>query len=663
MKKGDELTGYAFISYSTKNESVAHQFAERFKNSGIECWMAPESIPGGMQYAEAITDAIRNCSCFVLLASADAQSSAPVRNEIEVAMAYGKIFIPILIENFELSDYLIYYLMRWQILRIYDIDGNTEEYDKAIQGITKHTGCTLCKSISSDGEIGEVVVENENKKKTADAYVTGALSVKDTATAVCDALEKESIRTILTDYSFTGGAELPQSSITAIRQTACMVLVAPEKVENDKKVKNELLYAAMLDKPVLLLCEKYAAGSLFEYTCDTLRVSAVYSGSVFQIDGNISVCTKHLAQRVRYISGVTVCVPCDDNASLFSTSTSEQQNSPCISAFTNTIPPRQQFDFAIPSSNQMSSYAVNNFACDGDTCLLTQSDTTTLLVDEDLTACIPVESVEIEPGTVINGQYIVLKKIGQGGMSVVFLVENKRTQDVFALKEIRRLSWDRNDTVVSQALLSEINIMKQLDHPAIPRIIDVFKDEQSFFILMDYVEGVSLDELIMKHGALHERFVTDVALQLCDILAYLHELRPPIIYRDMKPRNVILAADGRIKLIDFGIAKICNEADHRDTCILGTAGFASPEQYKGFTNARSDIYALGMTLFCLLTGKLPTEQAYKPIRLLRPEISKNLEHVIDKCLRPDPLERYGSCNEIADELTNDGAVFKKNIQD
>ena len=161
-----------------------------------------------------------------------------------------------------------------------------------------------------------------------------------------------------------------------------------------------------------------------------------------------------------------------------------------------------------------------------------------------------------EIGTVVDGKYEILKEIGHGGMSVVYLAMDKHLNKQWAVKEILRKGGS-NDEVVVNSLLAEANLMKRLDHPALPRIVDIIDNGLTIYIVMDYIEGVSLSKKMKEVGkAIPQEYVIDWGIQLCDVLGYLHSRQPPIIYRDMKPSNVMLKPDGNLMLIDFGTARV-----------------------------------------------------------------------------------------------------------
>lgn len=256
-----------------------------------------------------------------------------------------------------------------------------------------------------------------------------------------------------------------------------------------------------------------------------------------------------------------------------------------------------------------------------------------------------------EIGSVIDGKYEILTEIGRGGMSVVYLAMDTHLNKQWAVKEIRKRGTGKNDEVIANSLLAEANMMKRLDHPALPRIVDIIDNGVTIFVVMDYIEGESLDKILAEYGAQPEELVVGWAKQLCDALSYLHSQKPPIIYRDMKPANVMLKPEGNIKIIDFGIAREYKEQNLADTTVLGTKGYAPPEQYSGQTDARSDIFALGMTMHHLLTGIDPrTGEPYAPVRMWNPEVSEGMEMIIDKCVRPAAEQRYQNCQDLLYDL-------------
>ena len=157
-----------------------------------------------------------------------------------------------------------------------------------------------------------------------------------------------------------------------------------------------------------------------------------------------------------------------------------------------------------------------------------------------------------EIGTVIAGKYEILKEVGRGGMSVVYLAMDTHLNRNWAVKEIRKTGKTKNDEIIENSILVEANLIKRLDHPALPRIVDIIDNGETIYIVMDFIEGESLDKILSEYGAQPEEKVIEWAMQVCDVLSYLHSQKPPIIYRDMKPANLMLKPNGNICIIDFG---------------------------------------------------------------------------------------------------------------
>ncbi len=259
-------------------------------------------------------------------------------------------------------------------------------------------------------------------------------------------------------------------------------------------------------------------------------------------------------------------------------------------------------------------------------------------------------------GEIIDGKYEVLREIGRGGMSVVYLAMDKRLNKQWAVKEFRKDKNDESKKMALNALIAEANLMKKLDHPTLPRIVDIIENNQTVYVVMDYIEGESLNKVLDAYGAQPQEAVIEWAKQLSEVLDYLHTRTPPIIYRDMKPANIMLKPDGTVRLIDFGIAREYKEGKTEDTTNIGTRGYAAPEQFgdKGQTDARTDIYSLGVTLYHLVTGKNPAEPPYElyPIRHWNPSLSSGLEWLIQKCTQLNPKDRFQSCAEVTYVLEN-----------
>lgn len=290
----------------------------------------------------------------------------------------------------------------------------------------------------------------------------------------------------------------------------------------------------------------------------------------------------------------------------------------------------------------------------------------------------------LQIGSVVDGKYKVLNKIGQGGMSVVYLALNERANKTWAIKEIRK-DGVQDFATVRQGLIAETNILKSLNHKYLPSIVDVIDDRDTFLIVMDYIQGKSLNT-VLKESLEHEGypiFVEDViswGKQLCDVLYYLHTRPQPIIYRDLKPANVMLKPDGEICVVDFGTARVFKTGNTEDTTCLGTPGYAAPEQYggNGQTRPQTDIYNLGATLHHLITGRNPaaTPFNFPKITQCRPSLLEEtpkelrstllgLEMIIDKCTRYDIKDRYQSCVELKYDLEHPeelGLPYRKQLK-
>ena len=261
---------------------------------------------------------------------------------------------------------------------------------------------------------------------------------------------------------------------------------------------------------------------------------------------------------------------------------------------------------------------------------------------------------------IINGRYEILKLIGKGGTSKVYLALDINLNKTWAVKEIRKDAILKNGEIVQNMIFIEIDLMKRLDHPNLPRIVDIIEESEKYYIVMDYIEGETLKKVLIDNGPQPQERVIKWGIEIASVLTYLHSLDPPVIYRDMKPANIILQPDGRLKLIDFGVARTYKCGKSEDTVPLGTKGYAAPEQFStnknigGQSDQRTDIYNLGVTLYELLTNHLPTEPPYElyPLKEVNPKLSSGLDKIIHKCTRPNPDDRYKSADELIEDLLN-----------
>ena len=250
----------------------------------------------------------------------------------------------------------------------------------------------------------------------------------------------------------------------------------------------------------------------------------------------------------------------------------------------------------------------------------------------------------------LNNRYEIIKEIGRGGMGIVYLAKSLSVGNLWAVKKVPKKDRESFD------FLAEPNILKKLNHPALPRIVDIFEDEEAIYIVEDYIEGEALDKQLQKRKSFDEATVIEWCKQLCKVLMYLHNQKPnPIIYRDMKPSNIIANSDNVVKLIDFGIAREYKTDSGSDTSYVGTRGYAAPEQYGiSQTDARTDIYSLGVTMYHLLTGKSPNEPPYEflPLRELNQEFSEGIEYIVNKCIQNNPELRYQTVEDLIYDLDN-----------
>jgi len=251
---------------------------------------------------------------------------------------------------------------------------------------------------------------------------------------------------------------------------------------------------------------------------------------------------------------------------------------------------------------------------------------------------------------VFDGRYEFLKVIGKGGMGKVYLAKNIKLGTLWAIKETQKETKNKVD------FLAEPNILKKLDHPAVVRIFDIDEDEENVYIVEEFVEGISVEDELKKVRSIDEKIVVQWAKEICEALIYLHSLRPnPIIYRDMKPSNVMITKDNKVKIIDFGIAREYKNHAESDTTYIGTRGYAAPEQYgTSQTDGRTDIYSLGVTLYHMATGLSPNDPPYEiiPIRQIDENLSEGLEYIIAKCTKSNPEDRYQSAEMLLEDLNN-----------
>lgn len=258
-------------------------------------------------------------------------------------------------------------------------------------------------------------------------------------------------------------------------------------------------------------------------------------------------------------------------------------------------------------------------------------------------------------GRVINGRYELIRILGKSTSFVTYLAKDLKLEKYWAVKVCCKSAWNYS-LKLRAILLHEPDMIMNLTHSAIPKIADIIENNEIVCVIREYAEGETLENIVKNFGAQPADTVVPWVLQICDALEYLHSQTPAYIYRDMKPANVVLMPNGKIKIIDFGIMRIYKPHQKGDTENLGTKGYAAPEQYCGGnqTDARTDVYAIGMTLYRLLTGEEP-EKAFDMTlgkRIACFKMHKGLVYIISKCIRKNPEERYQSCGELMKDLEN-----------
>ncbi|MBE3558594.1 MAG: serine/threonine protein kinase [Ktedonobacteraceae bacterium] len=216
------------------------------------------------------------------------------------------------------------------------------------------------------------------------------------------------------------------------------------------------------------------------------------------------------------------------------------------------------------------------------------------------------------PGFLLAGRYMLLEQIGEGGFGVVYKARDRRRPGkLVAVKQINMAALSAQEKIeATDSFYREIRTLPDLRHQSLPRIYDHFTDPEHWYVVMDYIKGRTLEDILKQvpGGRLSLAQVADIGLALCDVLTCLHTQQPPIIFRDVKPANIMLTPWNHLYLIDFGIARRYQEGQRKDTIPLGSPGYAAPEQYgRAQSSPQSDIYGLGATLQTLLTGQEPQE--------------------------------------------------------
>ncbi|HYP29545.1 MAG TPA: protein kinase [Blastocatellia bacterium] len=264
---------------------------------------------------------------------------------------------------------------------------------------------------------------------------------------------------------------------------------------------------------------------------------------------------------------------------------------------------------------------------------------------------------QLEPGTLLLDRYLIVKRVGGGGMGSVYQAKDKRLADrLCAVKEMIELFADENQRAKAvEDFKREAEVLAQLEHPSIPTIYDYFIEGGRYYLVMKWIGGGDLaEQMRLRGGVVDEPSVTKWAIQICDVLHYIHSQKPPIIYRDLKPANLMIDdKTGRVMLVDFGIARVVRSTEKGVTAI-GTMGYAPPELFAGKVEPRSDIYSLGATMFHMMTGADPQDNPLlifdfsknpRPTAI-NPAISPEMERLLMKTVAHKPEDRHANALEL-----------------
>jgi formylglycine-generating enzyme required for sulfatase activity/tRNA A-37 threonylcarbamoyl transferase component Bud32 len=273
--------------------------------------------------------------------------------------------------------------------------------------------------------------------------------------------------------------------------------------------------------------------------------------------------------------------------------------------------------------------------------------------------------VTLTRGKILDKRYEILELIKTGGMGAVYKARDDRLTQICAVKEL--LSNSMDDQYAVKRFHEEAKILASLRHSNLPRVIDHFTEDGKYYLVMDFIDGQDLETILKESNkeGLGEDKVIEYTKQLLDVLVYLHSQNPPVVYRDLKPSNIMVqSSDRRIILIDFGIARTVCPGSLTQKTGIGTEGYTAPEQYTGKPEPASDIYALGATMHHLLTGQKPLIPFnFKPVKELKPDISEGFQNIIIKSLQMKPEARFTSqeMKKAIYELNRLPEIYKQEV--
>ncbi|MEQ8188188.1 MAG: serine/threonine-protein kinase [Candidatus Eremiobacterota bacterium] len=253
--------------------------------------------------------------------------------------------------------------------------------------------------------------------------------------------------------------------------------------------------------------------------------------------------------------------------------------------------------------------------------------------------------------TILQNRYKIIQLMKKGTSGFIYKAADTKLDNIFAVKELFHYGKSElNHT--AERFKREANILANLSHHGLPGVIDYFVSNGRYYLVIDFIDGYNLSEILDRDGnpGLPQKEVINWAGQVLDVLDYLHNRTPPVIYRDIKPQNIMIEPDGHIVLIDFGIARAIEPKNKQLNTAIGTNGYAPGEQYFGVAEPRSDLYALGATLHHLLTGISPKRFKFERVRTFNPDISPELETIIIKALRYNVEDRFSSATDMKEHL-------------
>jgi serine/threonine protein kinase len=259
----------------------------------------------------------------------------------------------------------------------------------------------------------------------------------------------------------------------------------------------------------------------------------------------------------------------------------------------------------------------------------------------------------LDAGSLLAGRYRILSRVGEGGFGVVYKARDTKARGrLVAVKQIDLGALSPRQIIeATDSYNREVSILSRLEHRSLPRIYNHFTDPTHWYLVMQYIEGETLDDYLKKKGRLSSREVCTIGIQLSNVLAYLHMRQPPIIFRDVKPANIMRTRRGQLYLIDFGIARRFSPDKKRDTGPLGSPGYAAPEQYgRAQSTEQTDIYGLGATLQTLLTGREPYDDEQAALFLPTDKRTQRLQQLLDTMQAHNAADRPCTGRDVRERL-------------